>query len=332
MTFKQWLRNLFGRSSEADSESARATAELQIRTPEASPPPEPIAEPAAAPAPAATPAKPAAQAAKAAKPAAATRPKCAAITASGAQCSRSAREGSDYCGLHKSGTVAPAKKPDAKTDSKAKAAPKAAAKPAAKPAAKSPKAAETKLQPQCGALTAAGDQCKNSAREGSKYCGSHKGYRPPAKAVAAKAKDTAPRVAKAEDTKPTAKKAPAAKPKELRPQCAALSASGDQCKNSAREGSKYCGSHKGYRPPSKTTALQAKDTKPKVAKAADTAPSGRRTQVAYKDYKLYRQGNRFFFTKKARKDVAEGSEPVYDIPDGRTVVTTANGLPVLKKA
>ncbi|HUR26532.1 MAG TPA: hypothetical protein VM327_11015 [Candidatus Thermoplasmatota archaeon] len=35
-------------------------------------------------------------------------------------------------------------------------------------------------QPQCGALTANGKQCRNSARGTSKYCASHKGYQPPA--------------------------------------------------------------------------------------------------------------------------------------------------------
>jgi hypothetical protein len=35
-------------------------------------------------------------------------------------------------------------------------------------------------QPQCGALTADGKQCRNSARGTSKYCASHKGYQPPA--------------------------------------------------------------------------------------------------------------------------------------------------------
>ena len=34
-------------------------------------------------------------------------------------------------------------------------------------------------RPQCTALTSDGSQCRNSARGGSKYCGSHKGYQPP---------------------------------------------------------------------------------------------------------------------------------------------------------
>lgn len=35
-------------------------------------------------------------------------------------------------------------------------------------------------KPQCRALTADGQQCRNSARGASKYCASHKGYQPPA--------------------------------------------------------------------------------------------------------------------------------------------------------
>lgn len=37
---------------------------------------------------------------------------------------------------------------------------------------------------------------------------------------------------------------------DYQPQCAALTADGKQCRNSARGTSKYCASHKGYQPPS----------------------------------------------------------------------------------
>ncbi len=40
--------------------------------------------------------------------------------------------------------------------------------------------AGTPYKPQCRALTADGQQCRNSARGASKYCASHKGYQPPA--------------------------------------------------------------------------------------------------------------------------------------------------------
>jgi|SRR5688572_2007752 len=41
-----------------------------------------------------------------------------------------------------------------------------------------PAAREAGYRPQCSALTEDGKQCRNSAREGSKYCGSHFGYQP----------------------------------------------------------------------------------------------------------------------------------------------------------
>jgi hypothetical protein len=76
-------------------------------------------------------------------------------------------------------------------------------------------------QPQCSALTDDGAQCRNSARHGSRYCSSHKGYQPPtAKGLAQRIEgtawdpdddltdrqsvataDTRPRVRKAKDTK-----------------------------------------------------------------------------------------------------------------------------------
>lgn len=78
---------------------------------------------------------------------------------------------------------------------------------------------------------------------------------------------------------------------EYKPQCAALTADGKQCRNSARGASKYCASHKGYQPPAlkglaqrvegeswspadKRTDRQSKreaDTRPAVARAKDTA-------------------------------------------------------------
>ena len=119
---------------------------------------------------------------------------------------------------------------------------------------------------------------------------------------------------------------------ELQPQCAALTAAGAQCKRSARQGSKYCGSHKGYRPPAAAVANKAKDTKPAVKKAKDTAPSGRRTHFTHNGYKLYQKGNRYYFSKKSQADAKkDGAAPVYALPEGRSVSVTPNGLPVLKK-
>lgn len=93
-------------------------------------------------------------------------------------------------------------------------------------AAEAPPASST-YQAQCGALTADGAQCRNSSREGSKYCASHKGYQPPtARGVAQRvegaawdpkdgvtdassrrAADTKPRVRRAPDTAVATRKA-----------------------------------------------------------------------------------------------------------------------------
>lgn len=194
----------------------------------------------------------------------------------------------------KKAAKAPAPKVEAKAEAKKVEAPKAetpatpaakpAAKVAAKPAAKkapakkaatkaAAKPADKKYQPQCAALTAGGDQCRNSARAGSKYCGSHKGYQPPStKNVQAK-KDTAPASKKADDT------LPGTKGKGDSVQCAALTASGAQCKRSARDGSKYCASHKGYRHASDASKVKKADTKPRHAGAADTKPSVRKSST-----------------------------------------------------
>lgn len=93
---------------------------------------------------------------------------------------------------------------------------------------------------------------------------------------------------------------PAAAESPYRPQCSALTADGAQCRNSAREASKYCGSHFGYQP--KTLKGSAKkiegrswnpfdkltdkasvakaDVKPKVRGAKDTKPAVRRNWLA----------------------------------------------------
>ncbi|MES2153658.1 MAG: hypothetical protein V4510_00800 [bacterium] len=62
-----------------------------------------------------------------------------------------------------------------------------------------------------------------------------------------------------------------------RPQCAALTSDGHQCRNSARHESKYCASHFGYQPPAiAKAAAQREDTLPRVKAAPDTLPSVRR--------------------------------------------------------
>jgi hypothetical protein len=63
----------------------------------------------------------------------------------------------------------------------------------------------------------------------------------------------------------------------LRPQCAALTEAGHQCRNSSRHGSLYCSSHFGYQPPPISKAAAAReDTTPRVRAAPDTAPRVRR--------------------------------------------------------
>jgi len=158
---------------------------------------------------------------------------------------------------------------------------KAAKKPAkkAKPTKKAKKpevepepvfeAVDKEYRPQCAAVTSAGVQCRNSARGGSDYCGSHKGYHPKSLESALAAKDTVPANVKAEDTLPGVS---GKKGGDHQPQCAAYTKDGLQCKNSSRKSSKYCGSHKGYRAPSKADLMRRMDTKPRWAKAEDTAP------------------------------------------------------------
>lgn len=195
-----------------------------------------------------------------------------------------------------------------------------------------PSASEADLNPQCAALTAGGSQCRRRAREGSKYCSSHKGYRPPAANVATSAADTKPTVKGAKDTAPTAR-GTSTSDAAVRPQCGAITADGGQCSRAARQASKYCGIHKGYRPPTASVAAKAKDTKPSAARSRDTAPSGRRAHVSHNGYKLYQKGNRYFFSKKSQTEAkAGGADPVYEMPADRTVTETPNGLPILKKA
>lgn len=130
------------------------------------------------------------------------------------------------------------RKKAAKPTTTKKAAPKAAAKTTAAKKAPAKKAAPAKkLQPQCAALNAAGKQCANSARQGSKYCGSHKGYQPPARGKA-RGTNTKPVTGGAKDTAASGRR-PAGKK-----QCAAKTQAGKQCQRDAVVRGKYCGVHK----------------------------------------------------------------------------------------
>jgi deoxyribonuclease IV len=77
---------------------------------------------------------------------------------------------------------------------------------------------------------------------------------------------------------------PKEKPKEVpkpepRPQCAAITQAGTPCSNPARTGSKYCSSHRGYRPNRAPAAPQKpakKAAAPKPAKKAAKAPASKK--------------------------------------------------------
>jgi hypothetical protein len=65
-----------------------------------------------------------------------------------------------------------------------------------------------------------------------------------------------------------------------RPQCAALTDEGHQCRNSARHDSKYCISHFGYQPPQIAKAAAGReDTLPRVKGAPDTKPAVRKASL-----------------------------------------------------
>lgn len=106
-------------------------------------------------------------------------------------------------------------------------------------------------------------------------------------------------------------------------QCAAITAAGAQCKSSSRENSKYCGRHKGHR---------AANGAAKTGTTAAAPATSNGKQVAHGDYRLFQNGNRFYFSKKTPAEAKEsGASPVHEMPSDRTVVVTPNGLPVLKK-
>lgn len=166
------------------------------------------------------------------------------------------------------------------------------------PASSAGKEEAKHYQAQCAALTAEGQQCRNSSRKGSHYCASHENYHSPTAKEFAERLHTSPRNAAAPDTSPAILGAPplvrpdafkpsdggtrphAAKnaessgkdPPTYRPQCAALAAGGAQCRNLARERSRYCASHRGYHPKSIGTILAEHDTKPRIRRAPDVPP------------------------------------------------------------
>lgn len=93
---------------------------------------------------------------------------------------------------------------------------------------------------------------------------------------------------------------PAKRKPGYRPQCSALTDDGKQCRNSARRGSKYCGPHAGYQPPTTRglakriegsrwsatdkrtdrSSVRGADTRARVKRAPDTVVSVRRRRRA----------------------------------------------------
>ncbi|MGB0651608.1 MAG: hypothetical protein ACPGQL_00265 [Thermoplasmatota archaeon] len=84
----------------------------------------------------------------------------------------------------------------------------------------------------------------------------------------------------------------------------------------------------GWVPETKATKKTVTKTAKKPAAKATKAP---RSQVDKDGYKLFKNGNRYYFSKKTQKEAAEnGGRPVYEVPDGKAVEVTSSGLPVLK--
>ncbi len=109
---------------------------------------------------------------------------------------------------------------------------------------------------QCAALKPDGTKCKSHAKERSKYCVSHKGYRP--KGIAKKKLESLSKARDMKTVRSRAKKTSGGKgPIRNRPaavkvmgdkaRCAAATGSGTQCKRVPRARSKYCAQHKGGR-------------------------------------------------------------------------------------
>jgi len=115
---------------------------------------------------------------------------------------------------------------------------------------------------QCGALTHANRQCRITAQEGSEFCHLHQDYQTPSEDQIRQRLDTAPAWS-TEDTLPGEDVGGAQ-------QCAAITAAGAQCRNTARHGSKYCASHKGYHPRS---MQHTTDTEPVGSHVRDTLPA-----------------------------------------------------------
>lgn len=131
-------------------------------------------------------------------------------------------------------------------------------------AAKPDKKPEALYQPQCGAVTRDGMQCRNSSKTGTDYCGAHQTYSPRS---IEDLLDTQP--ARGDDKKPGSGDLSGTG------QCAAYTKDSLQCRNRSANASKYCGSHKSYRAPNKAALSKSIDTEPRFKNAPDTLPKFR---------------------------------------------------------
>lgn len=130
-------------------------------------------------------------------------PQCVALTADGAQCRNSTRGASKYCSSHKGYQPPGARKVAVLLDT-------SPAHESSDDRLLAVRGRGTSIIPgeQCSAVTAAGAQCRNTARASSKYCPSHRSYQPPTARLVAARRDTLPKVKGALDTLPSVRRAP----------------------------------------------------------------------------------------------------------------------------
>jgi deoxyribonuclease-4 len=104
------------------------------------------------------------------------------------------------------------------------------------------------------------------------------------------------------------------------PDCEALTKSGERCKKKADGKGKYCLQHKGWR--GQTIWDLPENQTPKVIQSTPK----RRVQVQVDDYKLWKKGDKYLFSK----DKKDGMAAVFKVPDGRQVRYDKQARPILK--
>jgi deoxyribonuclease IV len=137
-------------------------------------------------------------------------------------------------------------------------------------------------------------------------------------AAKAKAEKEAERLRVAEE-KRLAAEAEAARKAAL-PDCEALTKSGDRCKKKVDGKGKYCIQHKGWR--GETIWDLPENQKPRVLQSTAKA----RRQVQVDEYKLWKHGERYHFTKEHK----DGYAAVFKVPEGKEVRYNKQKVPVLR--